>query len=135
MIEETDIRHALNQVIDPCSVAAGCAAGLDDMGLVRSVSLHDESGGTHVEVVIAVTEYGCLMGAPFATEAYKALCALPGVAHVDVLLDDRFDWVPEDMNHAYQARLHEHRSRRLGVIPVRVIGSREETAHNRKCGP
>jgi len=135
MIAETDIRRALNQVIDPCSVAAGCAAGLDDMGLVRSVSLHDESAGTHVEVIIAVTEYGCLMGAPFATEAYKALCALPGVAHVEVLLDDRFDWVPEDMTHAYQSRLQEHRSRRHGVIPLRVIGDREEAARNRKRGP
>lgn len=135
MIAETDIRRALNQVIDPCSVAAGCAAGLDDMGLVRSVSLHDGSAGTHVEVIIAVTEYGCLMGAPFATEAYKALCALPGVAHVEVLLDDRFDWVPEDMTYAYQSRLHEHRSRRHGVIPLRVIGDREEAPRNRERGP
>lgn len=121
MTTEREIRAALNGVIDPCSVAAGCAAGLDDMGLVRHVALHDEPDGAHVEVVIAVTEYGCLMGAPFATEAYKVLTATPGIAHVDVRLDERFDWEPEDMSDAYRARLHRHRSGRYGVIPIRVL--------------
>jgi metal-sulfur cluster biosynthetic enzyme len=122
MISEHEIRTALNSIIDPCSVAAGCAAGLDDMGLVRRVALHDTADGAHVEVVIAVTEYGCLMGAPFATEAYKALSALDGVAQVNVLLDERFDWEPEDMSDAYRLRLHRHRTGRHGVIPIRVHG-------------
>ncbi|QBR03655.1 metal-sulfur cluster assembly factor [Paraburkholderia pallida] len=121
MKTEKEIRAALNCVIDPCSVAAGCAAGLDDMGLVRKVSLRETEDGTHVEVVIAVTEYGCLMGAPFATEAYKALSVLPGITNVEVLLDSHFDWDPEDMSEAYQARLHQHRVGRNGVIPIRPI--------------
>lgn len=121
MKTEQEIRAALNRVIDPCSVAAGCTAGLDDMGLVREVALRETAAGTHVEVVIAVTEYGCLMGAPFATESYKALCDLPGVADVEVRLDSRFDWDPLDMSEAYRARLQRHREGRPGVIPIRPV--------------
>ena len=123
MKTEKEIRAALNCVIDPCSVAAGCAAGLDDMGLVRQVSLRETEAGTHVEVVIAVTEYGCLMGAPFATEAYKTLSDIPGIANVEVRLDSQFDWDPEDMSADYQAKLHRHRQGRSGVIPIRPISA------------
>ncbi|HWK43700.1 MAG TPA: iron-sulfur cluster assembly protein [Stellaceae bacterium] len=112
MITETAIREALNTIIDPCSVAAGCVAGLDDMGLIRRVSLTEAEAGTHVEVVIGVTEYGCLMGAPFASEAYKRLETLSGVASVEVKLDDAFDWVPERMSEEYRARLQTIRSKR-----------------------
>lgn len=123
MTHEQQVRAALNRVIDPCSVAAGCAAGLDDMGLVRSVSVRDTDAGAAIEVVIAVTEYGCLMGAPFASEAFKALSALPGVAQIDVRLDERFDWEPEDMSEDYRARLQRHRAGRHGVIPIRPVSS------------
>jgi metal-sulfur cluster biosynthetic enzyme len=132
MMTEQEVRSALNGVIDPCSVAAGCSAGLDDMGLVRMVELRETPAGLRVEVVIAVTEYGCLMGAPFASEAYKALCGLPGIAHVEVKLDDRFDWVPEDMSEPYRARLHHHRSWRNGVIPIRPLSANGTV--NAECG-
>ncbi|MFM0277746.1 hypothetical protein P0D75_06955 [Paraburkholderia sediminicola] len=118
MITEREIRQALNNIIDPCSVAAGCPAGLDDMGLVRHVSLVESAQGVDVEVVIAITEYGCLMGAPFATEAFKTLSATPGIAGVEVKLDDRFDWEPEDMTPGYRARLQQHRAIRPRMIPV-----------------
>ncbi|EIF31662.1 putative metal-sulfur cluster biosynthetic enzyme [Burkholderia sp. Ch1-1] len=121
MIGETQVRAALNGIIDPCSVAAGCAAGLDDMGLVRRVELAALPHGMHVTVTVAVTEYGCLMGAPFASEAYRTLSALPGVASVDVKLDDQFDWDPLDMSESYRDRLVHHRRIRGGVIPIRPL--------------
>lgn len=106
-----DIRTCLNSIVDPCSVAAGAPAGLIDMGLVRSIRHSQGRHGEKVEVVIAVTEYGCLLGASFAQSAYERLSSLPGVEHVDVRLDDRFDWSPADMTPEYSARLDEHRSR------------------------
>jgi metal-sulfur cluster biosynthetic enzyme len=134
MTNERQIRAALNRVIDPCSVAAGCTAGLDDMGLVRSVALHETGAGTEVEVVIAVTEYGCLMGAPFATEAYKALSDIAGIAHVEVRLDARFDWEPDDMSDAYRARLQRHRAGRNGVIPIRPVRAEQSASDEAQCG-
>jgi metal-sulfur cluster biosynthetic enzyme len=114
---EADVRAALNTIVDPCSVGAGSPAGLDDMGLIRRVELTETAEAIDLLVVIGVTEYGCLMGAPFAMEAYRLLEALPGVGAVQVDLDQEFDWLPEDMSPAYRARLehgHLEGRRRLG---------------------
>jgi metal-sulfur cluster biosynthetic enzyme len=122
MISEGDVRALLNEIIDPCSAAAGCSAGLDEMGLVRAVDLRETASGTDIRVVIGVTEYGCLMGAPFANEAYKRLQALPGAASITVELDGEFDWDRDDMRADYQERLKHHRlGRGLLRIPVVVM--------------
>ena len=119
MITESVVRAALNTIVDPCSRAAGCPAGLDEMGLVRAVEVRNSAAGAEVLVVIGVTEFGCLMSVPFATEAYKRLYALPGVSVVTVELDRAFDWDPDDMSRDYQQRLRVHRARRRQLeIPV-----------------
>src|SRR5258706_11330333 len=107
---ERCVRALLNTIVDPCSRAAGCVAGLDDMGLVRAVEISREANGLSIRVVIGVTEYGCLMGAPFAVEANKRLGELrsEGVSIV-VDLDDKFDWERDDMSAEYRSRLAEHR--------------------------
>jgi metal-sulfur cluster biosynthetic enzyme len=114
---EAEVRATLNTIVDPCSVGAGSPAGLDDMGLIRRVELTGTAGAADLLVVIGVTEYGCLMGAPFAMEAYRLLEALPGVGAVQVDLDQEFDWLPEDMSPTYRAHLqrrHVEGRRRLG---------------------
>jgi metal-sulfur cluster biosynthetic enzyme len=124
MITESAIRATLNTIIDPCSTAAGCPAGLDEMGLVRAVEIRDVPAGADVRVVIGVTEVGCLMSAPFATEAYKRLHALSGISAVTVELDLAFDWDPDDMSPDYQQRLQAHRARRRKInIPIVVAKS------------
>jgi metal-sulfur cluster biosynthetic enzyme len=123
MITESAIRATLNTIIDPCSSAAGCPAGLDEMGLVRAVEIRDVPAGADVRVVIGVTEVGCLMSAPFATEAYKRLHALSGISAVTVELDLAFDWDPDDMSPDYQQRLQAHRARRKINIPIIVTQS------------
>jgi metal-sulfur cluster biosynthetic enzyme len=128
MITESAVRAELNTIIDPCSATAGCPAGLDEMGLVRAVEIRDSAAGAEVRVVIGVTEFGCLMSVPFATEAYKRLYALPGVSVVTVELDGAFDWDPADMSREYQQRLHAHRARRRQLeIPVVVVHQLRET--------
>jgi metal-sulfur cluster biosynthetic enzyme len=125
MITEQEVRMTLNGIIDPCSSAAGCPAGLDEMGLVRAVEIRDSTAGASIRVVIGVTEYGCLMGAPFAREAYKCLETLPGVGAVSVELDQVFDWDRDDMRADYQERLRAHRARRrLLEVPIAVTRTR-----------
>ena len=119
---EADVRAVLNTIVDPCSVGAGSPAGLADMGLIRRVELTETAEATDMRVVIGVTEYGCLMGAPFAVEAYRLLEALPGVGTVQVDLDETFDWLPEDMSPAYRERLeraHLEGRRRLAPGALR----------------
>ena len=101
------------------------------MGLVRDVQIADGPTGTDVHVVIGVTEYGCLMGAPFATEAYSRLEAIPGIGVVFVELDQAFDWDRDDMRSDYVERLRAHRAnRRLVALPI-VVAPYEETARNK----
>jgi metal-sulfur cluster biosynthetic enzyme len=60
------------------------------------------------------------MGAAFINDARKLLRELPGVAEVQVSMDHAFDWTPQDMAPAYQARLDQLRQRRrvaLGMMP------------------
>jgi metal-sulfur cluster biosynthetic enzyme len=63
------------------------------------------------------------MGVAFVNDARKLLRDLPGVADVQVSMDQAFDWTPADMSPAYQARLDELRQRRraaLQLIPLKV---------------
>ena len=106
---EDDIRRAINTIVDPCSRAAGVPAGLVDMALLRRLEVTSGPDGVVVRAVVGVTEYGCLMGPAFATEIDRRVRELPGVAVVEVELDGAFDWVPEDMTHAYQEALTRRR--------------------------
>ena len=126
MIDEARVWTTLNTIVDPCSRAAGAPVGIAEMGLVRQLEVHHSPGGASIRVVIGVTEPGCLMGAAFVNDAGKLLRALPGVAEVDVSMDQAFDWTPEDMSPAYQAQLEQLRQRRraaLGIIPLHAKGT------------
>ena len=131
MIDEASVRAVLNTIVDPCSVVAGVAAGIDEMGLVRYLEVLEGPKGATIRVTIGVTEPGCLMGVPFANEAQKRLQALPGVACVEVTLDRAFDWMPEDMAPEYQARLAAYRSARRAALGI-SFARREEMAHRRE---
>jgi len=109
----------LNTIVDPCSVAGGAPAGIVDMGLIRRLDIADGERGAEVSMSIGVTEFGCLMAAPFAVEAEKRVGALSGIASVTVSLDDKFDWDPSDMAPAYRAHLQErHRMARERMLPL-----------------
>jgi metal-sulfur cluster biosynthetic enzyme len=127
MIDESSVRAVLNTVVDPCSVVAGVAAGIDEMGLVRHLEVLEGPDGAIIRVTIGVTEPGCLMGVPFAKEAQKRLQALPGVTSVEVTLDHALDWTPEDMSPEYQARLGAFRAARRAALGIRLM-RRDEIA-------
>lgn len=117
--DEARVRAALNTITDPCSAAAGMPVGIEELGLVRSLEVSDGPDGASVRVEIGVTEPGCLMGAPFAKEARKALEALPGVAEVEVGLDHAHDWSPADISARYQRFLKERRRVRRSAAGTR----------------
>lgn len=112
MTTQDEVRRTLNEIVDPCSVAAGAPAGLIDMGLVRDVRVEAGPGGARVTVTISVSEPSCLMGGPFAGQARDRLEALDGVAEISVHIDPAMDWTPASMTEEYRERLREVRSRR-----------------------
>ena len=107
-----DIRAQLNEIIDPCSIAAGAPAGLVEMGLVREVTVREAPDGAVVRVRIGLTEPGCMMGASFVVRARESLERLPGVGHVDVELEHDCDWTPRNLDSRYARRLNAARGQR-----------------------
>lgn len=116
VVDEALVRSALNEIIDPCSAAAGAPAGLDDMGLVRSVEISETASGIAVRVKIGVTEPGCFMIYPFAKEARKRLDEVDAIDVVEVDLDNGHDWMPTDMSERYRLQLAEKRAVRGAAL-------------------
>jgi metal-sulfur cluster biosynthetic enzyme len=110
MLDETQIRQALDTIIDPCSVASGLPCGIATMGLVRQVAITPGEGGALVQVTIGLTEPTCLMGYIFLPQARAAITALPGVARADVQLETNANWSEADMASAYRERLAAKRA-------------------------
>jgi metal-sulfur cluster biosynthetic enzyme len=109
---ETEIRAALDEIVDPCSTAAGAPAGLDEMGLVRDIEIGEGKQGAHLRVTIGLTQPLCLMGIPFMKSARQRLEAMPGVSEVDVSLASGIDWTPARLAPPYRERLERVRRAR-----------------------
>lgn len=123
-VTEEKVRDVLNSVIDPCSTAAGAPAGLDDMGLVRSVTIRPEADGALVSVVLGITEPACLMGLPFQATAFERLSQLEGVARVEVTLDEKLMWTEAELSPAYARRLADVRLTRRERLKV-IVAERQ----------
>ncbi len=60
-----EIMQTLEAIVDPCSIASGAPAGLVSMGLVGDVTIRMTEREAEVDVVLFLTEPGCMMGAFF----------------------------------------------------------------------
>jgi metal-sulfur cluster biosynthetic enzyme len=113
MVTEASIRDTLNQIVDPCSRAAGAPAGLVEMGMIPTVTLTDFSDGqVEVGVKLIVTHPFCMMSSIFISEIDQKLSAMPGVGKVNVEFDARDFWTPDLMSDGYRQRLDDIRARR-----------------------
>jgi metal-sulfur cluster biosynthetic enzyme len=82
------IWEALQQVVDPCSVAHGRPLSVIEMGLVRDVEMVDGA----VTVKLFLTSPICTMIGKFQEMAEDALLPLPGVNQVTVEGDNGLEW-------------------------------------------
>jgi metal-sulfur cluster biosynthetic enzyme len=98
---EQEIRERLNEIQDPCSVAAGTATGLVDMGLVEEVAV---SAHGDVRVNLRLTSPTCNMLGYMAEEANAKVRELSGVRSVEVVADQGLDWSPSMMSPEAQER-------------------------------
>jgi metal-sulfur cluster biosynthetic enzyme len=101
------IADRLNEIIDPCSAAAGAPAGLVDMGLIRSLEVVDGE----VTVVVRVTHPSCMMAPIFLAKVQQLANEVPGVTAIHASLDTGFDWTEADMTPEYRERLKLRRAR------------------------
>jgi metal-sulfur cluster biosynthetic enzyme len=113
------IRSMLNEIVDPCSDAAGNPIGLVDMGLIRILRVVDASDGrVAVSADVRVTDPHCMMGAVFIGEVRKRLDSLPGVASHEVKLSHEFDWTPDDVTGPGAVRMREVRRALERRVPL-----------------
>lgn len=105
---ETLIRAELDTIKDPCSIASGTPLGLNEMGLVDSVSI---SAAGAVDLKLRLTSPFCHMIGYFQTEAGQRILALPGVTSVTLEGDNGLDWSPTRITAAGQAKREKHLAR------------------------
>lgn len=102
-----DIRHRLEGVIDPCSVAAGNEMNILEMGLVDRIELTDG----HLDVGMRLTSPQCPMLQHFVAEVSRVLDGIPGITDVTVRGDSGMNWTPDDMTPEARQRRRSHLGR------------------------
>lgn len=95
------VREALDDVLDPCSVGVGNPTSIVELGLVEDITCTDGQ----VRVVLCVTAPVCLMVAPMFEAIRDATSAIDGVGSVEVNLDPTVVWTT--------ARVHPEHAERL----------------------
>ncbi len=105
-----EVLRCLDEIQDPCSVAAGTPMGLAEMGLVGSVRI---SPSGDVEIDLRLTSPFCHMIGFMKTEAMAKVGALEGVRGVTVTGDAGLDWSPDLITPDAQQRRREQLKRRL----------------------
>jgi metal-sulfur cluster biosynthetic enzyme len=108
-VSEAEVRGVLDQIKDPCSVAACVPMGLSEMGLIKTVRI-DPDGSVAIE--LRLTSPFCEMIAFMKNEAIAKVGALRGVTGVTVRHDSGFDWDHDMIAPEAQAR----RQARLNML-------------------
>ncbi len=105
MLEAGALRDAivsrLDEIKDPCSVAAGTPLGLAEMGLIGQLDISPDG---EVAIELRLTSPFCHMIGFFEVEARRLLLEIPGVIRVSLTGDTGLDWSPEYIAKAAQAR-------------------------------
>jgi len=123
---EDAVRSALQQVCDPCSIAANAPVSIIDMGLVRDWSV-DENG--NLVVRMGLTSPSCTMGPHMIRAAEQLLSAIPGLNSARVEVDPAVFWTPADMTESGRTALDSRRQESLSAAAARPQQWRERDAH------
>jgi|SRR5579862_6408619 len=108
MDRAAEVMGLLNEIVDPCSNAAGVPLGLRDMGIVQRV---DVDGGD-VRVHVLPTFPGCRFVPIFELEIETRVASLEWVEHVTVAIAPATDvWDESRMTQTARLKLLEKRVR------------------------
>jgi len=93
MLDE-QIRAALEQVCDPCSIAAHAPLSIIDMGLIQGWLV---DGRGNLVVRMCLTSPSCTMSPNMVKAAEELLSAIPGLTSARVEVDAKAFWTPDRM--------------------------------------
>jgi metal-sulfur cluster biosynthetic enzyme len=108
-LTDSVVRACLDEVVDPCSVAAGSPMGLDGMGLIQGIEIEDGS----VQVDVRLTSPCCMMHGYFIDEIEERVGRLPAVVSVDVRFDAGLEWDPSMIRVDHRRRREERLRQRV----------------------
>jgi metal-sulfur cluster biosynthetic enzyme len=111
---EIEVRRALHQVFDPCSISARSPLSIIDMGLVTRVEVVDSL----VAIAIRPTSRGCTMMPSIMQAAEDGVRAIPGVREVKVTIDHVSSWTQAEITPEGQHILDERRRRSKIEVPI-----------------
>lgn len=127
------VHEQLDEVIDPCSVSAGAALSIVEMGLITGCEISPDG---KVDIRLRLSSPGCLMGGlMFAPDIEHRLGKLEGVTGVSIALDDPHTWSEDEIAPAARARLEQARAHgraRLRETLASQTGSATEIAMRQK---
>lgn len=123
-VSEAEIRAILDEIKDPCSVAASVPMGLDEMGIVKSVAIDDVG---QVSVELRLTSPFCEMIAYMRNEALAKIQSLPGVSSVTVTHDSGLEWDHDLISPEAQARRQRRLDRMREIHLVMADSNRAST--------
>lgn len=95
----------LDEIKDPCSVAAGTPFGLSEMGLVDEITISDTGD---VLVKLRLTSPFCHMIGFFKQEATRRIETLAGINSVELFADNGLDWSPSRISASAIAKRESH---------------------------
>jgi len=88
MVEENEIREALQMVEDP-----ELGISIQDLGLVYAVRFEEKDAGLLCEIDLTLTSPGCPVAPEIMAAAHRAILTVEGVsnAHVNLVWTPRWD--------------------------------------------
>jgi metal-sulfur cluster biosynthetic enzyme len=111
------LRSALDRVCDPCSIAAGAALSILDMGLVRRHHVADDGS---VEVTVGVTGPGCTyVGLIVEAVEREVRRDFGDDVPLAVTVDTSWVWTEADLSPAARAVLAARRRRTVVDLGLR----------------
>jgi metal-sulfur cluster biosynthetic enzyme len=102
---EAAVRQALENVVDPCSIATGVPISLADMGLIKELRWLDGD----VQLVLQLTSPICWQAANILSAVERTVKSVPGVRTVRCTLDPAGEWMPSMMSAGARERLRRIR--------------------------
>ena len=123
-VDGSEVDRRLDLVKDPCSLAAGTALGLAEMGLIRGWDFDEHTGGLTVR--LCVTSPACFLSGQMANAINEELTAVAGVRTVEVVIDSDHRWSHDDATPAARERLRGNRETILQLNGIRPQMWREE---------
>jgi metal-sulfur cluster biosynthetic enzyme len=116
---QDEVLRALDEILDPCLVAAGHRISIVDMGLITRVEITGEA----IEVGVTFTEVGCQFTHRVIHRIETQIQALERFKKIRVVPEWLPGWSPDRMNESARTALSESQDRLQRLLSGKAVGA------------